>query len=128
MQNLDDFMESLLQEKGINVEGDVREQLKADMTERLLTQIDRATLNRLTEEQATELSDKLDDPNFGSEQAADYIKSCGIDQQEVALETMLQFRALYLGGGTGDVAEEVEETETVAEQNNDRRTKEKWRG
>ncbi len=115
MQNLDDFMESLLQEKGINVEGDVREQLKADMTERLLTQIDRATLNRLTEEQATELSDKLDDPNFGSEQAADYIKSCGIDQQEVALETMLQFRALYLGGGTGDVAEEVEETETVAE-------------
>ena len=116
MQNLDDFMESLLQEKGISVEGEVREQLKSDMTQRLLNQIDRATLNRLTEEQAVELSDKLDDPNFGEEQAAAYIKQCGIDTQEVALETMIQFRALYLGGGTGDETEQAQEqvTEAVA--------------
>ncbi len=112
MQNLDDFMESLLQEKDIKVEGEVRDQLKADMVQRLMTQIDRATLNRLTEEQAIELSDKLDDPNFGDEQAAEFIKNCGIDTQEVALETMLQFRALYLGGGTGDVV--PNETEAVA--------------
>lgn len=115
MQNLDDFMESLLQEKGINVEGEVRDQLKADMTQRLLNQIDRATLNRLSEEQAIELSDKLDDPNFGDEQASEYIKKCGIDAQQVALETMVQFRALYLGGGTGDVVNETEEAEAVAE-------------
>lgn len=114
MQNLDDFMESLLQEKGINVEGEVRDQLKEDMIQTLMTQIDRATLNRLTEEQATELSEKLDDPNFSNDDAAEYIKSCGIDAQEVALETMVMFRALYLGGGTGDVAsEEPTETETV---------------
>ena len=112
MQNLDDFMESLLQEKGIKVEGEVREQLKEDMTQRLLNQIDRATLNRLTEKQAVELSDKLDDPNFGQDEAAEYIKSCGIDAQEVALETMVQFRAFYLGGGSDDV--EVEPTEAVA--------------
>jgi hypothetical protein len=112
MQNLDDFMESLLQEKGINVEGEVRDQLKADMTQRLLTQIDRATLNRLTEEQAIELSNKLDDPNFGDAQAAEFIKNCGVDAQEVALETMVQFRALYLGGGADDtVTEEAEEAE-----------------
>ncbi|MCQ2570906.1 MAG: hypothetical protein MJ154_01510 [Candidatus Saccharibacteria bacterium] len=115
MQNLDDFMESLLQEKGINVEGEVRDQLKEDMIQTLMTQIDRATLNRLTEEQATELSEKLDDPNFGNEQAAEYIRSCGIDAQEVALETMVMFRALYLGGGTGDVAGEAAETAEPAE-------------
>ncbi len=115
MQNLDDFMESLLQEKGINVEGEVRDQLKADMTQRLLTQIDRATLNRLTEEQAIELSNKLDDPNFGNVEAAEFIKKCGVDTQEVALETMIQFRALYLGGGADDV--EAPETEAaVAEE------------
>lgn len=117
MQNLDDFMESLLQEKGINVDGEVREQLKDDMTQRLLTQIDRATLNRLSEEQAMELSDKLDDPNFTNDMASEYIKSCGIDQQAVALETMIQFRELYIGGGSGkpvnepDDEEDVEETE-----------------
>lgn len=106
MQNLDDFMESLLQEKNIDVDGEVREQLKEDMTQRLLTQIDRATLNRLSEEQAIELSNKLDDPNFGDEQVADYMKQCGVDTQQVALETMLQFRALYLGGGANDNAPE----------------------
>lgn len=116
MQNLDDFMESLLQEKGINVDGEVRDQLKADMTQRLLNQIDRATLNRLTEEQAMELSDKLDDPNFTNDQAAEYIQSCGIDTQAIALETMVQFRALYLGGGSGEkVNEPLDEEEAEAE-------------
>lgn len=112
MQNLDDFMESLLQEKGVNVEGEVRDQLKADMTQRLLNQIDRATLNRLTEAQAIELSNKLDDPDFNDTDAAEFIKSCGIDSQQVALETMIQFRALYLGGGADDV--EAPATEAVA--------------
>ena len=106
MQNLDDFMESLLQEKGIKVEGEIRDQLKQDMTDRLIKQIDRETLNRLNEEQATELNTKLDDPNFGSDQAADFIKNCGIDTQEVALETMILFRAFYLGGGAGDTAKQ----------------------
>ena len=104
MQNLDDFMESLLQEKGIDVDGEVREQLKADMTQRLLTQIDRATIARLTEEQATEFSEKLDDPDFNDEKAAEFIKQCGIDTQQVALETMVQFKSLYLGGGLNDVS------------------------
>jgi len=116
MQNLDDFMESLLQEKGITVDGEVREQLKADMVQRLMTQIDRATLNRLSEEQATELNDKLDDPNFTNEMAADYIKECGIDQQEIALETMVQFRALYLQGGSGTRVNEPDDEEDVAEE------------
>ena len=101
--------------KGIKADGEVRDQLKADMTQRLLTQIDRATLNRLTEQQAIELSDKLDNQSFGDVEATEFIKSCGVDAQEVALETMVQFRALYLGGGTGDV--EAPETEaTVTEE------------
>ena len=104
MQNLDDFMESLLQEKGIDVDGEVREQLKADMTQRLLDQIDRATIAQLTEEQATVFSEKLDDPDFDDAKAAEFIKRCGIDTQQVALETMIQFKGLYLGGGLDDAS------------------------
>ncbi len=102
MENFDEFMESLLQEKGIEVEGEVREQLKDDMIQDLMNHIDRAALNELTEEQANELSEKLDDPNFGEEQVSEYMRSCGVDLQRVALETMIFYKAFYLGGGLND--------------------------
>jgi len=97
MQNIDEFIESLLNDKGIEVEPDIREDLKADMKKRLEDQINRAAIQALSEEKADELAKRLEDPNFGSEDMAKFMQDSGVNLAEVALETMLKFRGFYLG-------------------------------
>ena len=108
MENVEKFIDQLIDEKGLGVEGDVRKQLKLDMMERLLDQIDRASINALPEDKAIELADKLDDENFTDEQVADFMNDSGVDLERVALETMLQFRLLYLGGNASVDVEAME--------------------
>jgi len=98
MENVEQFIDQLIDEKDLNLEDDVREQLKVDMINRLLDQIDQATVNALPEDKAIELADKLDDPEFGDEQVAEFVRNSGVDMEKVTLETMMQFRMLYLGG------------------------------
>ncbi len=113
MDNVEQFIDQLIDEKDLNLEDDVRQELKVDMINRLLDQIDKASINALPEDKAIELADKLDDPEFTDEQVAEFIRNCGVDMERVALETMMQFRLLYLGGNpnvnTDELAEEVEE-------------------
>ncbi len=98
MDNVEQFIDQLIDEKDLNLEDDVRQELKADMINRLLDQIDQASINALPEEKAIELADKLDDPDFTDEQVSEFIRNSGVDLERVALETMIQFRLLYLGG------------------------------
>ena len=98
MENVEQFIDQIINEKGYtSLDEDVRAQLKADLTQRLLDQIDTAAIYALPEEKAVELSQKLDDPNFGDEQVTEFMAQSGVDLQDVALKTMLQFRALYIG-------------------------------
>ena len=98
MQNIDEFIESLLNDKGItNVEPEVREELKKDMKAKLLDQIDRAAIQALPEDKAAELAEKVGDPNFTNEDMTKFIQDSGVNLTEVALETMLKFRGFYLG-------------------------------
>lgn len=113
MNSFNDYMEDLLNLKGLEITGEAREILKADMTQKLMNQIDHAALNELTEEQATVLSDKLDDPNFSDADAAAYMAECGVDMQRITLETMVLFKALFLGGGLAENS--IEESEKDAE-------------
>ena len=97
IQNIDEFIESILNEKGITeVEPDIRNELKEDMKKRLLDQINRAAVMRLNEEKAAELAKLVDDPNFTNEKMAEFMQNSGVNLPEVTLETMLQFRNLYL--------------------------------
>ena len=97
MQSVDDFIEQLITEKGITgLEPEVMSELKKDMKERLLDQIDHAAIMQLSDEKADELVAKLDDPNFTNDDMADFMEKSGVDLTQVALETMLQFRNLYL--------------------------------
>jgi hypothetical protein len=98
MDNVEQFIDQLIDEKDLNLEDDVRQELKADMINRLLDQIDQASINALPEDKAIELADKLDDPDFTDEQVSEFIRNSGVDLERVALETMIQFRLLYLGG------------------------------
>lgn len=99
MQNLDSFMEGLLQASGTakDMPEDVKKQMKDEMTRTLLNQIDRAAIDQLTEEQAAELSEKVDDPNFTPEMMTKFVEDCGVDYGQVTLDTMVQFRRFYLG-------------------------------
>lgn len=97
MQSVDEFIESLLVDKGItDVEPEVKAELKKEMTTRLLDQINKAAIMQLSEEKAAELATMVDDPNFTNEKMTEFMQNSGVNLAEVALETMLQFRNFYL--------------------------------
>lgn len=97
-QAIDTFIEDLLVERGItDIPEDIHADVVADLKETLLRQIDKEAILRLSEEKATELSNKLDDPNFTPEDMAAFIRDAGVNLTEVALDTMIKFRGFYLG-------------------------------
>lgn len=98
MQSVDEFIESLLKEKGItDVPPDIQERIKEEMKTELLRQIDQEAIMRLSEDKAAELANLIDDPNFTQEQAAGFMQNSGVNLAEVAASTMLKFRGFYLG-------------------------------
>lgn len=100
MQSVDEFIESLLIDKGItDIEPDIKEELKTDMKKRLLDQINRAAVMQLSEEKADELAKLIEDPNFTNEEMTKFMQDSGVNLTEVALDTMLKFRSFYLGTG-----------------------------
>ena len=100
MQNIDDFLESLLNDKGItDVDPEIRAELKEDMKTRLMDQINKAAIMKLSEEKATELADLIDNPDFTNEKMTEFMQEAGVNLTEVALDTMLKFRGFYLGSG-----------------------------
>lgn len=100
MQSVDDFIESLLNERGITeVEPDVRAELKEDMKKRLMDQINKSAIMQLSEEKAAELAEKINDPDFTNEKMTEFMQNSGVNLTEVALDTMLRFRNFYLGTG-----------------------------
>jgi len=99
MQNIDEFIESLLNDKGItDVDPEIKEELKTDMKNRLLDQINRAAIMQLSEEKAAELADLVDNPDFTNEKMTEFLQNSGVNLTEVALDTMLKFRGFYLEG------------------------------
>lgn len=97
MDEVEQFIEDLLAEKGMaNLDPEVKADVKTQLMQELMNQIDRAAINALPEEKAVELSQKLDDPNFTQEMAAEFVQNAGIDMQRVSLDTMLLFRKAYL--------------------------------
>lgn len=119
MEQVNQFIDSLIDEKGLSVDGDVREELRKDMVDRLMTQIDNALINALPSDKVAELNEKLDDPNFSEQDTYDFINNSGIDTQRVILETMMQFKMLYVGADEADeVAREVRAESSMVESAN----------
>ena len=100
MENsVDEFLESLLADKGIDVEPDIKEELINEMRGKLTDEINRAAINALSEEKADELAKLVDDPEFTDEKMAEFMQNSGVDLASVTLDTMLRFRTFYLGTG-----------------------------
>lgn len=99
MEQVSQFMDSLLEEKGItDLDDETREALKRDMIERLMAQIDTALINALPEDKLNEFNSKIDDPDFTNDDATQFFVDAGLDVQKIALQTMIEFRMLYIGG------------------------------
>ena len=114
MEGLDQFLEQLMKDKGLTgLDKDTREQLKGQMAQTLMDQIDRAAIDALPEDKAVELADKMDDPNFTNEDAGKFLQESGVDLQQVALNTMVQFRQFYLRGATQAPSAEAVQNEVT---------------
>ena len=97
MDGVEQFIEELLSERGLSsLDPEIKKDIKSQMMQELMDQIDRAAINALPEERVIELAKKLDDAEFGSDQAAAFMKESGVDLQQVALNTMMTYRKLYL--------------------------------
>ena len=97
MDGVEQFIEELLSERGLSsLDPEIKKDIKSQMMQELMDQIDRAAINALPEERAIELAKKLDDAEFGSDQAAAFMKESGVDLQQIALNTMMTYRKLYL--------------------------------
>ena len=97
MENVEQFIEQLLVDKGITgLEPEIRQELVEDMKGQLLDQIDKVAIMQLSEEKAEELNTKLDDPEFTNEKMAAFLQEAGVDLAQVTLNTMMQFRNFYL--------------------------------
>lgn len=99
MQKLNEFIEKLLEEKGISIpDEEIKKQTVADMREKLETEINRAVITALPEEKAKDLASKIDNPDFKSEDVAKFIQDSGVDVAKITEDTLERFRKLYLKG------------------------------
>ena len=97
-QSIDNFLAQILEDKGYtDLDPEVKQGVVDEMRETLMRQMDKEAILRLSDEKAEELSAKLDDPNFTSDDMAQFLRDNGVNLSEVALETMINFRNFYIG-------------------------------
>lgn len=95
---MDKFINQILDAKQLSgVTDDVRQQLVADLKQRLLDQINRALIDALPEEKAAAFDSLLDDETIDDGAVQQFIAESGVDVKRVTLQTMLRFSELYLG-------------------------------
>lgn len=100
MQQVDEFIDRLIEERGdAGLSDDAKKELHDTLVQELLAQIDKAAIYALPEDKAIELAKKTDNPDFGDKEMAQFIQDAGVNLQEVALHTMVEFRNFYLQKG-----------------------------
>ena len=100
MQDIDEFLASLLADKGItDIEPDVKEELINNLKEKFMDEVQRAAINSLNEEKLQEFDKKAEeDPSFTGEKVAEFLQDAGVNFAEIYADTALKFRSFYLGG------------------------------
>lgn len=93
----DAFIKEMLNAKqwSTAVDDEVKQQLEADLKNRLMDQIDRAVIEAMPEDKVNGLNELLD-REASEDEVRQFIQQSGVDTQRVTLETMLRFRDLYL--------------------------------
>jgi hypothetical protein len=91
------FVKEMLDSKqwSEHVDDEVRAQLEQDLRTRLMDQIDRAIVEQIPEDKIDGLNELLD-REVSEEEIQQYVAGSGVDTKQIALETMVRFRDLYL--------------------------------
>ena len=100
MEQMEEFVDRLIEERGsTGLSDEAKKELKQVLIRELLDQIDKAAIYALPEDKAIELAKKTDDPNFTDDDLTKFMQDSGVDLQQVALHTMVEFRNFYLKKG-----------------------------
>lgn len=94
MQNLDEFVDKLIADKGISLLPEEKTKLK----DRINDRVNNAVLSHLSEEQLRELSELVKDPSFDSAKMDEYFAKTDINIDEILEKETNDFRNEYLGG------------------------------
>lgn len=96
--DLDTFINQIIDEKGLKgLNDDSRKTVVNELKSNLVEQINRAILMNLPDEKLDELNKLMDTEGFGNEEMQAFIANSGIDINKITTETMLAFKAFYLG-------------------------------
>ena len=99
--NLDIFVNQIIDEKGLTgLNEDTRKTVVNELKSALVEQINRAILINLPDEKLDELNNLMDQDGFGDADMQKFIAESGVDVNKITAETMLQFKAFYLGTNT----------------------------
>lgn len=94
---LEEFINDMLAQKKLpGVDEQIHQQLVSDLKNRLMDQIDRAVVEGIPTDKIDGFNELLD-READDQELQQYIVDSGVDSRRISLETMLRFRALYLG-------------------------------
>ena len=98
MQNTDQFLETLLQEKGMgDLMPEIKQQVMDELRGELNKQISRAAMMQLNEEKLNELDKLSKNPDFKREKLIEFVQNNGVNMEAVTQDVMAKFRDFYLG-------------------------------
>ena len=106
-ETIDLFVEGLMAEKGVDAPTEeIRQDLKDNLKNQLLREIDRALISELPDDKLEEL-DRVVAANgqISPEAIAKTITDAGLDVTDIVGTTMIRFRDLYLGKDATEQAE-----------------------
>ena len=76
-----------------------RVQIAGEIKDELVQQINRAILMELPDEKLDEIDQKMEAGEMNPEDLQQFVQDSGVDVAKITTETMLYFKAFYLGNG-----------------------------
>ena len=95
-QELKKFVDTILKEKNLKgVEQNILDKLSDELTSSLETQINRALVDSLNDQQLNDFEKLVDEQN--TEKLKTYFNDVGVPVQQIVTQVMTRFRSAYLG-------------------------------
>ena len=91
------FVDEMISQNNLtSLTGELREQLVADLRERLNDQINRALIEAMPEDTVNTFIELMDNPDTTDESLQKFVVDSGIDVRRITTETMTRFYNLYV--------------------------------
>lgn len=96
-KELDQFMSDLIDEKKLDgVDAEIKQDLIEDMKERFADILDRRMVDALPDDKVEGFNDLLDQDDVDNATLQQYLLDAGVEVQQLAVQTLLEFREIYL--------------------------------